>query len=65
MIKDAALLEDFERNLKRKEKAPYAQNLMILEGMLEEAIHLKILPMKNPLDGIEVDMRIARVINSV
>ena len=65
MIKDAALLEDFERNLKRKEKAAYAQNLMILEGMLEEAIHLKILPMKNPLDGIEVDLRIARVINSV
>jgi hypothetical protein len=65
MIKDAALLEEFERNLKRKEKADYLQNQRILEGMLEEAIHLKIFPLKDPLDGIEVDIRVARVINSV
>lgn len=65
MIKNAALLEEFDRNLKRKEKVDYAQNLRILEGMLEEAICLGILPLKNPLDGIDVDIRIARVINSV
>lgn len=65
MIKNAAVLEDFERNLKRSRKADYAQNLMIFEGMLEEAMYLKVLPLRNPLDGIEVDMRIARVISSV
>lgn len=55
MIKDAALLKESD----------YSQNLRILEEMLEEAIHLKILPLKKPLDGIDVDVRIARVINSV
>lgn len=65
MIKDPALLEDFNRNLKRKERTDYAQSLRILEGMLEEAVYLGILPLRDPLEGIDVDIRIARVINSV
>lgn len=65
MIKDATLLEEFERDLKRREKTDYLQNLKILEGMLEEAIHLKVLPLKDPLDGIETDIRVAQVVNSV
>ena len=65
MIKDATLLEEFERDLKKREKTDYLQNLKILEGMLEEAIHLKVLPLKDPLDGIETDIRVAQVVNSV
>ena len=30
-----------------------------------EAVTLGVIPLKNPLDGIEVDLRIAKVINSV
>lgn len=65
MIKNKTLLEEFEANLIRSTKADYQRNLEIFEGMLKEAIYLKILPMRNPLDGIELDIRIARVINSV
>ncbi len=65
MIKDKNLLEQFERDLVRKEKADYFKNLQIFEHMLEEAIYLEILPPKNPLEGIEVDIRIAKIINSV
>ncbi|MEM3112480.1 MAG: hypothetical protein QXY90_05520 [Candidatus Anstonellales archaeon] len=65
MIKNKAILEEFETNLIRSTKADYQRNLKIFEGMLEEALFLKVLPMKNPLEGIEVDIKIARVINSV
>lgn len=65
MIKDKKLLEQFEKNLQRKEKADYLRNLQILEYMLEEAIYLKVFPPKDPLEGIEVDIRIASIINSV
>lgn len=65
MIKNKSFLEEFEMNLMKSSKADYQRNLEIFEGMLEEALYLKVLPMKNPLEGIEVDIRIARVINSV
>lgn len=65
MIKNHSLIEEFETNLIRSTRADYQRNLKIFEGMLEEALFLKVLPMKNPLEGIEVDIRIAKVINSV
>lgn len=65
MVKDRALLEQFERNLKRTEKSDYLQNIKIFEEMLKEVIYLKVFPLKDPLEGIEVDLKIARIINSV
>jgi len=32
--------------------------------MLEEAIYLKVFPPGNPIEGIDVDIRIAKIINS-
>jgi len=37
----------------------------IFEGMYKAAVYLKVIPMRDPLDGIQVDIKIARVINSV
>jgi hypothetical protein len=37
----------------------------IFEGMYKEAVYLKAIPLKDPLDGIEVDIKIARVSNGV
>ncbi|OHB46360.1 MAG: hypothetical protein A2545_01140 [Planctomycetes bacterium RIFOXYD2_FULL_41_16] len=65
MIKNNKLLEQFERDLKKREKADYHQNLKIFEGMYKEAVYLNAIPLKDPLDGLEVDIKIARVINSV
>jgi len=65
MIKNNKLLEQFERDLKKREKADYHQNLKIYEGMYKEAVYLNAIPLKDPLDGLEVDIKIARVINSV
>ena len=65
MIKNKALLVQFEREFARKEKIDYSKKLEIFDGMLEEAIYFKVLPLNNPLEGIEIDIKIAEAINSV
>jgi hypothetical protein len=55
----------FERDFLRKEKVDIVRNFHIVEALYKEAVTLGIIPLKNPLDGIEVDLKIAKVINSV
>ncbi len=65
MVKDALKLDTFEKELLRSEKPDPVKNFKIIEALYDEAVALGALPLKNPLEGIEVDIRIARVINSV
>jgi hypothetical protein len=65
MIKDSGLLEKFEREELKKEKLDYRSALRIFEGMWREGMALGVLPLKDPLEGIEVDIRIARMLNDV
>jgi len=58
-------LEKFELDFLRKEKADLLRNFHIVEALYQEAVTLGIIPLENPLDGIEVDLKIAKVINSV
>ena len=37
----------------------------ILEALYKEAVALGVFPLKDSLEGLEVDIRIAKVINSV
>jgi transcriptional regulator with XRE-family HTH domain len=55
----------FERDFLREEKVDIVRNFHIVEALYKEAVTLGIIPLKNPLDGIEVDLKIAKVINSV
>jgi len=55
----------FELNLLRKEKVDYGRNLRIVDALYNEAVALGTFPLGNPLDGIEVDLKIAKVVNSV
>jgi hypothetical protein len=55
----------FERELLKKEKVDIMRNFKILEALYQEAVSLGIIPLKNLLDGLEVDIKIAKVINSV
>jgi hypothetical protein len=57
--------QQFEMEFVRKEKLDVIRNFQIEEALYQEAVALGILPLKNPLDGLEVDIEIARVINSV
>jgi len=41
------------------------KNFQVLNAMYEEAVAIGAIPLKNKLDGIEVDLHIAKVVNSV
>lgn len=63
MIQRRALVDAFERELVRREAPNYFQNLKIVEALYNEARALGALPPADPLDGIEVDVHLARVLN--
>jgi len=42
-----------------------AKNFRLIETMYDEAVELGIIPMKNPLDGLEIDIKIVEVVNHV
>jgi len=58
-------LSTFELNFLREEKVDMVRNFHIVEALYKEAVALGIIPLKNPFDGIEVDLKIAKVVNSV
>lgn len=65
MIRDCDELRRFEKDLAEKESPDFLQNLALVESLYEEARALGEFPLKNPLDGIENDIALARAINSV
>jgi hypothetical protein len=65
MVKDGKLLAEFEKAYTASEKPDYFEALKLFEGMWKEGLLLGVLPLKDPLEGIEVDIRIARILNHV
>lgn len=65
MVKNKEKLQKLEDELIRQEKADVIKNFRLVEAMYEEAVALGAFPMKDPLLGIEVDIQIAKVVNSV
>ena len=65
MIKNPELVRKFEDHFMAQEGVlPYSRSIKIFESLWNEGVHLGVLPPKDPLDGIEVDIRIAKVLNS-
>jgi len=56
--------QKFEMELIKREKVDIKRNFHIVDALYQEAVTLGIIPLKNPLDGIEVDLKIAKVANS-
>ena len=65
MPKNLSLVDDFEKAQLRKQPPDYFRQLRIFEALYREAMQLGALPLKDPLEGIEIDIKIAKVINSV
>jgi hypothetical protein len=59
MIKNEKKLKSFE-----KEKLGFKAAMKIFTALWKEAVHFKVFPSKNPLEGIETDLKIARILNS-
>ncbi len=64
MIKNPEAIKRFEDDFTRKERLSYQQSLDIVEAMWEEGVALGVLPPKEPLSGIDVDIRISEILNS-
>lgn len=57
--------QKFDLTLFKKERLDIKKNLLIMDALHQEALALGDLPPKNPLEELEVDLRVARVVNCV
>jgi len=65
MIKDSEFLEEFERKLQQSTPVDLEKNFRILNWLYEEARSLGVFPPEDPLEGIETDIKLAGILNSV
>ena len=65
MVKNKIILNKFYQELIKKENIPYKKALRIYESLCQEAVSLGIFTSSNILDGIEIDIKIAKAINSL
>ena len=64
MIRDKALWEQFEAEWQRRRKPDPEANLRLFEAFMEQARALGVWPPQDPLEGIEHDIHLARVVNT-
>lgn len=65
MIKNAQMLKELEDAIMKKEGIlPFSYSINIFKSLWHEGIKLDVLPPRNSLEGIEVDIRIAKILNS-
>jgi hypothetical protein len=64
MIRNPKLLEEVEIEDLKKEKTDYFKALRIFESLWNEGVNLGVLPLKDPLEDIDTDIKIARILNS-
>jgi hypothetical protein len=65
MIKDAKYLADWEKKRMASEPPDYMEAVKLIRAMIEEARAMGVWPPKDPLEGIEVDIKIAKVVNAI
>lgn len=64
MIKNPELLVRFETEELKKERLSYREAMKIFKAMWQEAVSLGALPLKDPLEDIETDIKLAKILNS-
>jgi len=65
MIQNRHKLNEFQRKLDAEENLSYREALAIYEMLHKEAVSLGVINSENIMDGLEVDLRIAKAINKV
>lgn len=64
MIKNSKVWEEFERELIKKEKLSYEEALKAFEALWQEGVALGVLPPSDALEGITIDIQVAKILNS-
>jgi len=65
MIKNWNKLNKFNQKLIEEENLSYKKALSIYEALHKEAVSLGIINSENMLEGLEVDLRIAKTVNGL
>ena len=65
MIKNWNKLNKFNQKLIKEENLSYKKALSIYEALHKEAVSLGIINSENMLEGLEVDLRIAKTVNGL
>lgn len=65
MVKNSSKLRVFEDDYIRRDKPDLLRNLQLIDQLYKEAKALSVFPPQDPLSGLDIDIKIARVINSV
>jgi len=65
MLKNKAKLNKFYQKLLKEENISHKEALSIYEALHKEAVSLGVINSKNILDGLEIDIRIAKAINGL
>jgi len=64
MIKNQKDFQNFENDYLKKRNLSYKEKLQIYESLYKEALLLKVIPGENPMEGIEINIRLAKILNS-
>jgi hypothetical protein len=64
LIKNADILRDFEERYITTVNLSYKQALNIVDSLWAEGVSLGVLPPKDLMEGVSVDIRIARILRS-
>jgi len=64
MIRRTRLLDEFEREQIAKSSRDVAVNSRTFDSLYREAVNLGLLPPRNRLEGIDVDVRLAQFLNN-
>lgn len=64
IIRNPELLSKFEDRFTEDEVLSFDQAMELMSALWNEGGNLGVLPPKDPLEGIEVNIRIARILNS-
>ena len=65
MVKDSEMLKKFEYDfISGQGRIPYEQSQKLFAAMWKESVTLGVFPPADPLAGIEIDVRIARILNT-
>ena len=65
MNRNYEIFEEFEQRLIAEDQTDLRQKFRLLEGLYMQARNLGVLPLQDPLDGIETDIKLARILNNV
>ncbi len=65
MIRNKPKLDKFHRKLIKEENLSYKKALAIYEALHKEAVSLGIISSENILEGLDVDLRIAKTVNGL